>query len=285
MRFHDRFTLCICLLACTVQSGSTGVNQMDNAISCQTGQFFTRNTFHCFRTPICTHVREYLCTVCQQMAEEHGYAVAGIIFSSYYVCFTDTVPVKRSIQQSFGVVTIRIKIRPLALSLETGGNGIVSKCLFLESHFAKFRITLYQVAHDKSHLHNKLPIFVFLLTGLGLCGDIEILALIFLAILFCPCHRFSKLFFIIDTFSHATDNFSQVYRFATDAQIFLEEIRIHNRTGNTHGYATHRQIRFSAHGCYCLCGTCKTKQFFCNIGRDGIVIQILHITSVNAKSR
>ena len=258
---------------------------MDNTISCQTGQFFTRNTFHSFRTPICTHVREYLCTVCQQMAEEHGYTVAGIIFSSYYVCFTDAVPVKRSIQQSFGVVTIRIKIRPLALSLETGGNGIVSKCFFLESHFTKFRIALHKVAHNDSHLHNEFPIFVFLLTSLGLCGDIEILALIFLAILFCPCHGFSELFLIIDTFSHTTDNFSQVYRFATDTQIFLEEIRVYNRTGNTHGYATHRQIRFSAHGCYCLCGTCKTKQFFCNVGRNGIVIQILHITSINAKSR
>ena len=69
-----------------------------------------------------------------------------------------------------------------------------------------------------------------------------------LAIFLCPCHGFGKLFLIIDTFSHATDNFGQIYRFATDAQIFLEEIRIHNRTGNTHGYTTHRQIRFSAHG-------------------------------------
>ena len=113
------------------------------------------------------------------------------------------------------------------------------KRFFLEAHLTQLRIALHQVAHNDGHLYNKFPIFIFLLAGLGLGGKIEILAFILLAILLCPCHRFSKLFLIINAFGHAADDFSQVNRFATDAQIFLEEIRIDDRTCDTHGNATH----------------------------------------------
>ena len=201
---------------------------MDNTILCQSGQFLTGHTFHCFRAPIGTYVRENLCTVSQQMAEEHSYSVAGIIFSSQYVSFTNTVPVERSIQQGFREVTVRVEVRPLTLSLETSRNSIVTKCFFLESHFLQLRITFHQVAHDNGHLHNEIPVGIFFRTCLSLGFYIEILSFVFLAIFFSPSHRFGVFFLIVNSFRHTANDFRQIYRLTAHTQIFLEEIRIYN---------------------------------------------------------
>ena len=184
---------------------------MDNTILCQSGQLLTSHTFHSFRAPISTYVRENLCTISQQMAEEHSYSVAGIIFSSQYVSFTNTVPVERSIQQGFREVTVRVEVRPLTLSLETSRNSIVTKCFFLESHFLQLRITFHQIAHDNGHLHNEIPVSIFFRTCLSLGFYIEILSFVFLAIFFSPSHRFGVFFLIVNSFSHTTNDFCQIY--------------------------------------------------------------------------
>ena len=103
--------------------------------------------------------------------------------------------------------------------------------------------------------------------------------------LFCPCHCFFIFFVVIDTFFHAADDFCQVDRLITHSQVFLEEIRINDRTGNTHRYATHWQVRFSSHCSYCLCGACKTKNFFRYIFGNAVIVQILYVMSINAECR
>ena len=146
------------------------------------------------------------------MSEQHSYAVAGIVLGSYDKCFTDTVPVKRSIEQSFRIVTVRIEVCPLALSLETGCNGIVSQGFFLESHFFQFGISGHQVAHDNRHLYNEFPISIFLFTGFTFFRTVlEVFTFVCLAIFFSPGHGFGVFFVVIDAFVHSTDDFCEVY--------------------------------------------------------------------------
>ena len=69
-------------------------DKVDNTVGGQPCQFFAGYTFHSFRAPVSTDVREDLCAVGQQMAEEHSHAVASIVFGSHNVSFTQTVPVE-----------------------------------------------------------------------------------------------------------------------------------------------------------------------------------------------
>ena len=91
---HDWVALGICSLTCTVECGSTRVDQVDDTTRCLTCKFLTGNTLHCLWTPVGTNVAEDLSTTCQQVIEQHCYAVACIILSSEDNSFTDTVPVE-----------------------------------------------------------------------------------------------------------------------------------------------------------------------------------------------
>ena len=93
-RFHGRFSIGIRLLPCSVKGCCSRINQMNNTISSHTCQFLTRNTFHSLRTPISTYIRENLCTIRQQMTEQHSYTITSIILSGHYICFTNTIPVE-----------------------------------------------------------------------------------------------------------------------------------------------------------------------------------------------
>ena len=184
---------------------------MDDTVGCQAGQFFTGYTFHGFRAPIRTYIREYLCTIGQQVSEQHCYTVTSIVFGSHYECFTNTVPVERSVEQCFRIVTVRIKVCPLALSLEAGSDSIVSQSFFLESHFFQFRVSGHQVTHDDHHLHDKFPISIFLFAVFAfLRAVLEVFSFIYFAVFFSPCHCFGIFFVVIDTFFHAADDFRQV---------------------------------------------------------------------------
>ena len=160
----------------------------------------------------------------------------------------------------------------------------MSEGFFTESERFEFGITHHQVAHDQGHLNNKLPIFFVL--GFRLCqvfavNDIFALFAIFL----CPRQRFFIFFFIVNIVLHATDDFDLIDSFATHTEVILEEIRIDDRTGNSHTYGTDRQVRLAAHQSDRHRCTCKTQQFVAHIGRDVFRISILHFMSVDAEGR
>ena len=98
---------------------------MDNTIGSQSGQFFTRDTFYGFRTPISTYIGEDLCPVGEQVTEKHSHPIASIIFRSHDICFPNAIPVEGCIQLGFRIVSVRVKVSPLALSLETGSYRIM----------------------------------------------------------------------------------------------------------------------------------------------------------------
>ena len=145
------------------------------------------------------------------MAEEHGYAVAGIVFSGEHERLADTVPVEVGVVKCLCIVAIGIEVGPLALTLESSGDCIVAECFLFEAHFLELGVAYHEVAHDDGHLHHEFPVGIFLLAGLALFGTVlEVIALVALGVSLGPCHCALILLVVVDTFGHAADDFREV---------------------------------------------------------------------------
>ena len=89
-----------------------------------------------FRAPIGAHVREHLRAVGQQLHEQHAEAVERIVFGGKDVRLTRAVPVEGRVEHRLREVAVGIEIRPLALSLEAGRDGVVADHFFLAARRA-----------------------------------------------------------------------------------------------------------------------------------------------------
>ena len=147
------------------------------------------------------------------------------------------VPVERAAHQGLREIAVRLPVGPLALSLETGRKGVVPDGLFLESHVVQAGIAQHQVADDEGHLHDKLPVAVLLLAGLLPLGAVLVPSLLRLAIFFGPGHGLDKLVVVVDAFIHATQDFGLVHALVAHAQVFLEELLVHDAAGDAHALA------------------------------------------------
>ena len=174
---------------------------------------------------------------------------------------------------------------PLSLSLKTTHDGIVSQRFFLEAHFQEFGVPAHQVAENHEHFDNVFPIGIQPFAVFLFCRDVEIFALIDLAVFFCPCQGFFVFCFVINAFINAADNFAHIHLFIAHAQIGLEEVGIHDTAGNTHGYITDRKVAFPPHGSNGNTCPCETQEFFLYIFGNGPVACILYVMPVNAESR
>ena len=236
--------------------------------------------------PVCADIGEHLAAAGQQMAEKHRNTVASVILGGQDECFADAVPVERSVHQRLGIVSVRLPVGPLTLSLETAGDGIVAERLFLEAHLAQTGITLHKVADNECHLDDEFPVGVLLLACFLLLGTIlEILALIGLAVFFCPGHSLGILLMIVDSFIHATQNLCLVDTLIAHSQILLKECRIDDRTGDTHTHRADREVALAAHAGHSDSGAGKTQQLLGYICRNSIVVQILNIVTVDTERR
>ena len=157
--------------------------------------------------------------------------------------------------------------------------------LFRITQLAELGIALHKVAHDERHLHNEFPIGILAGAVLLLFGAILIPTFVHLAIFFSPSHRLGIFFVVVNTFFHAAKNFCFVHTFVAHTEIFLEEVLVNDTACDTHTLATDRKIALAAHRSYSQCCTRPTQNLFCNIGRNRIVCDVLHIVSVDAKSR
>ena len=89
--------------------------------------------FYCFRTPVGPYVSEDLWRIGQEIVEEHGYAVEGIVFSSEDIRLTNPVPVKLRVKEGFHEVPVREVVGPLALALETSHESVVTYRFFFKT--------------------------------------------------------------------------------------------------------------------------------------------------------
>ena len=213
---------------------------MDDASGGTPCQFPACYTFNRFRAPVCTHIGEHLAATCEQVPEQHGNTVAGIVLCGQHECLAYAVPVERGVHQRFRIVAVGLPVSPLALPLESSGYGIVAKGFLLESHFAQTGISLHKVAHNQGHLHDKLPVGILLLAGFLLFGAVgEILTFVAFAIFLRPCHSLGIFFVVVDALFHTAEYLRFVDTLVAHAEIFLEKGGVDNRTGNTHAHAAY----------------------------------------------
>ena len=172
--------------------------------------------------------------------------------------------------------------------------------LFFIAHFQQTVAALHQVADNHHRFHGKGPVLVFLLTVLALALTVEgghghareqrtvfviVVALVGFAVLLHPGHGFGKLLLVVDAEIHATEYLYQRYILGAHAKVLLQEVGIHNRTGDSHTGIAQTQVTLASHRGHRLGGTRKAQYFLCHILGDGIIVEILHVMAVDAIGR
>ncbi len=82
--------------------------------------------------PVGADVGEDLGGVGQQVAEEHGHAVEGVVLRGDDVGLPEAVPVEGRVEHRLEEVAVREVVGPLALSLEPCRDGVVAERLLAE---------------------------------------------------------------------------------------------------------------------------------------------------------
>ena len=249
---------------------------------CSALQLIARGLAHRFRAPICTHIRKNLGSIGQKLHEKHAQTVQHIIFRSQNIGLSCPVPVEGSVQHGLREITVGIEIRPLSLSLKTGGDGVVSYHLFFSS-FRQIGISVHQILDDAHHLYHELPVLVLLLSGL--LYRLGILVEAFLAVFLHPPKSFLVFLLVVNALSHAAYDLHLVNGLHPHAQIFFDESGIDDGAADAHADRTDLQVGFAPHGSHCHRRPAETQQLLLHVLRNGSVVRLLHIMTVDAESR
>ena len=255
---------------------------MDDAAGRLALKFFTGHALHGLGAPVGAHIGKDGGRLGHQVSQEHGHAVEGVVFRGQHEGFADAVPVEGRIEDGLREVSVGIEVRPLALALEPAQDGVVAQGFLSEAHFLELGVALQEVLDDNGHLYHELPVLVFLFPGF-----LEVRAvahiLVLLAVLLGPGKRLLKLLMVVDAPFHAADNLHLVYAFAAHAQVVFEEVRVHDGTGDAHAHGADGQIRPAPQGGGGHGGAGKAEELFLHIGRDGLVVSVLDVMSVDAE--
>ncbi len=146
-------------------------------------QIITRCLFDGLGTPIGAYIREHLRRVGQELAEQHGNPVEGIVFGGKHIGFPRAPPVERGVQQRFGIVAVRIEIRPLALSLKSAAQRVMPDG-FLFTALGQIRVAAVQIFDNAHHFDNKFP--CFFLFSVGFFEPVGIFVKALFAVFLCP---------------------------------------------------------------------------------------------------
>ena len=155
--------------------------------------------------------------------------------------------------------------------------GFLSKAQFLQ-----LGIALQEIPDDDGHLHGELPVLVLFLTGFLQIRPVADI-FVFLAVLFSPFERLLELFVVVDAPFHPADDLHFVDAFTAHPQVVFEEVRVHDGTGDTHADGADGEVALSPHGGGRHGAFGKAEDLFLYIGRDGLVVGILHVVSVDAE--
>ena len=208
---------------------------MNEAASRLAGEAVARHSVHRIRAPVGAHIGEDLSRAREQVTEEHCQSVEAVVLRGHDVRLANSVPIKGGVEDGLEEVAIGEVIRPLALSLESRRDGIVTQGLLAVAEIRQARVADHQVASDESHLHDHLPVRVLLLAASLHLPGIVVLALA--AVGLCPLRGAGQLLGVVDPLVHTTDELRHVDRFDAHPQILLKESMLDNGPGNSHGYA------------------------------------------------
>ena len=216
------------------------------------------------------------------MAEEHRDAVQGVVLRREDEGLADAVPVEGRVQDGFGKVAVGVKVRPLALALETAQDGVVAQGFLPEAQFLELGIALQEVADDQGHLHDEGPVRVLLLPGLLEVGPVADVV-VFLAVGLRPGEGLLEFLVVVDAPVHAADDLHLVDAFAAHSKVVLEEVRIHDGAGDAHADGADGQVRLAPHGGGSDGGAGEAEEFLLDVRRNDLVIRVLHVVAVDAE--
>ena len=241
-----------------------------------------RHALHRIARPVGAHVGENLRTVRQKLHEEHAETVQHVVLRREDVGLADAVPVEGGVEERFRKVAVRIEVRPLPLTLEPGGDGVVTHH-FLFASLGQVRIAVHQVLDDDHHLHDKFPLLVLDFAGFLQLGRVLVKA--FGALRLRPGERFFVFFLVVDLFGDAAHELYLVHGFHAHAEIFLDEAGIDDRAADAHRHRTDLQIGLAAHRGSRNRSAPEAEELFAHVVRDGGVVSFLHLMPVDAERR
>jgi hypothetical protein len=176
---------------------------------------------------------------------------------------------------------VRHEIRPLALALESGGNGVMPQRFFPVAQFRKSWVAHHEVTCDQRHLDHGFPVGIKLLARAAAFGCVGIRA--FRTVLLRPCERLLILVRIKNTQVETTRELAHVHILVPHAQIILVERLVHVAARNAHGDSPHGEVALSSHCCHGKTCSREAQEFLLNVRGDRIVAGILDVASVDAK--
>ena len=266
-----------------VEGGRPGVDQVQKAFRRRARRRAPRHPFHRGRTPKRPHVGENLRRIREQAAEQHAGSVQGVVLRGHKVRRARPVPVEGRVEHRLQKIAVGQMIGPLALALETGGDGVMPERLLAPALRGQLRIARHQIARHQRHLHRNLPFPVQLRARAARLGSIVILPLP--AIFLHPFHRLLEFRPVVNAPFHAPDEFAHVHRLHPHPQIILEKGGVHHRAGNAHGNASHPQVRLAPHHRHRQPGAAESQNLLPHVLRDGLVFRVLHVPPVNSEGR
>ena len=282
MRFHGGFPVRAGLIAGAIEGGGTGIDKVKESVFSGAFELVAiGDAGYGIRAPVGAEVSEDLGAIGEELTEEHPGAVEGVVLGSENVGRAFAVPVEGSVQDRLHEVAVGEVVGPLALSLETGGDGIVTLCLFTESHFVEFWIPDHEVAGDECHFYGVFPFAIELFAAAFLI--LAVVVVTFGAVGFDPIEGFFEFVGVVGTLAHASGKFSHVDGFEAHPEVVFPEGGIDDRTGDAHGGAAHGKVCLAAHVGDCETGAGKIEELIDDISGDVGIAGFLHVFAVDAK--
>ena len=211
---------------------------MDEAVLGNALGAHTADSFNRVGAPICAHVGEQARSAGDELPEEHGQTVEAVVLGGEGERLFLAVPVKGSVENSLGEVAVGHEVRPLALTLEAAEYGVAAESLLvpavLRAGVLRLRacgadgveliVAEHDVAADKSHLDDELPLLLLLLGGVSDIFGVLVEALG--AVLFYPLESALVLLVVVDSQLDAAGDFNHVDPLGAYAEILLPEIGV-----------------------------------------------------------
>ena len=107
--------------------------------------------------------------------------------------------------------------------------------------------------------------------------------LVGLAVFLHPGHGLGEFFLVVDAEVDTAQNFHQRHIFRAHAKIVLQEVGVDDGARDAHAGVAEREIGLAAHGGHGLGGLCKAENLFGYVGGDGVVVEVLHVMTVDAE--
>ena len=126
----------------TIQSCRAGIDEVNKAVGGNAVRLLPGHTLTRLWTPVCTHIMEARCRTGNKAAQHHGNTVAGVVLSGERGRGFRTIPVKGGSHNSFGEVSVRQPVCPLALALEAADHSVATERFFMPAHLVQTRIAV-----------------------------------------------------------------------------------------------------------------------------------------------